>query len=47
MMTPADLADFATGFCLTERLADTPADILDAIAVRLDETMAVIEEERA
>ncbi len=27
MMTPADLAAFATGFMLTERLADTPADI--------------------
>jgi FdhD protein len=29
MMTPADFADFATGFLLTERLADTPADVLD------------------
>lgn len=29
MMTPAALVEFATGFMLTERLADTPADILD------------------
>jgi len=29
MMTPQDLTAFATGFMLTERLADTPADILD------------------
>lgn len=29
MMTPRDLEAFATGFMLTERLADTPADILD------------------
>ena len=29
MMTPAALAEFATGFMLTERLADTPDDILD------------------
>ncbi len=29
MMTPMDLHAFATGFMLTERLADTPADILD------------------
>ena len=29
MMTPADLPAFATGFLLTERLADTPADIVD------------------
>jgi len=29
MATPADLEAFATGFALTERLADTPADILD------------------
>jgi len=29
MMTPASFADFATGFLLTERLADTSADILD------------------
>lgn len=29
MMTPLDLTAFATGFMLTERLADTPADILD------------------
>jgi FdhD protein len=28
-MTPQDLEAFATGFMLTERLADTPADILD------------------
>ena len=28
MMTPADLAEFATGFMLTERLADTAADIV-------------------
>jgi FdhD protein len=28
MATPADLEAFATGFALTERLADTPADIL-------------------
>ncbi len=29
MMTPMDLAAFATGFMLTERLADAPTDILD------------------
>ena len=29
MMTPADLGEFATGFLLTERLIDTPADLLD------------------
>ncbi len=29
MMTPADLPAFATGFLLTERLADSPADIVD------------------
>jgi len=29
MMTPRDLDAFATGFMLTERLADTPADIVD------------------
>ncbi len=29
MMTPAALAAFATGFMLTERLADTAGDILD------------------
>lgn len=29
MMTPASLVEFATGFMLTERLADSPADILD------------------
>ncbi len=29
MMTPADLAEFATGFLLTERLIDTPADLID------------------
>ncbi|WP_271298829.1 formate dehydrogenase accessory sulfurtransferase FdhD [Sphingomonas sp. CV7422] len=29
MMTPRDLAAFATGFMLTERLADTRGDILD------------------
>ena len=29
MMTPAALPEFATGFMLTERLADTPTDILD------------------
>ncbi len=29
MMTPADLDAFAVGFMLTERLADTVADILD------------------
>jgi FdhD protein len=29
MMTPQDLEAFATGFMLTERLADTPADIID------------------
>ena len=27
MMTPAALTEFATGFMLTERLADTPADV--------------------
>jgi FdhD protein len=30
MMTPADLPAFATGFMLTERLADTAADVLAA-----------------
>jgi FdhD protein len=29
MMTPADLPAFATGFMLTERLADVPGDIVD------------------
>ncbi len=29
MMTPQDFGDFATGFLLTERLIDAPADILD------------------
>uniref|UniRef100_S0DFB3 Putative formate dehydrogenase n=1 Tax=termite gut metagenome TaxID=433724 RepID=S0DFB3_9ZZZZ len=29
MMTPAALTEFATGFMLTERLADTLADIID------------------
>ncbi len=29
MMTPADLREFATGFLLTERLIDTPADLVD------------------
>jgi FdhD protein len=29
MMTPAALGEFATGFMLTERLADTPDDIFD------------------
>jgi len=29
MMTPEALVEFATGFMLTERLADTPSDILD------------------
>ena len=29
MMTPRDLKAFATGFMLTERLADTPDDIVD------------------
>lgn len=29
MMTPAALTEFATGFMLTERLADTPDDVLD------------------
>ena len=28
MMTPADLVEFATGFMLTERLADTAADVI-------------------
>ncbi|WP_298691911.1 formate dehydrogenase accessory sulfurtransferase FdhD [uncultured Sphingomonas sp.] len=30
MMTPADLTAFATGFMLTERLADSAADVIDA-----------------
>jgi FdhD protein len=30
MMTPQDLDAFATGFMLTERLVDSPADVLDA-----------------
>ena len=29
MMTPADLPQFATGFLLTERLIDAPADLAD------------------
>jgi FdhD protein len=29
MATPADLADFAYGFCLSERLIDAAADIID------------------
>ena len=29
MMTPADLTTFATGFMLTERLADRAADVID------------------
>jgi FdhD protein len=29
MMTPTDLAAFATGFMLTERLADAPGDVID------------------
>lgn len=29
MMTPADLQAFATGFMLTERLADSAADVID------------------
>ncbi|MGN6277327.1 MAG: formate dehydrogenase accessory sulfurtransferase FdhD [Sphingomonas sp.] len=29
MMTPAALIEFATGFMLTERLADTAADVID------------------
>src|SRR3546814_11687224 len=29
MMTPAALTEFATGFMLTERLADTAADLHD------------------
>lgn len=29
MMTPADLGDFATGFLLTERLADRAGDMID------------------
>ena len=29
MATPADLEDFATGFLLAERLAETTADIVD------------------
>lgn len=29
MMTPADLREFTTGFLLTERLADSAADIVD------------------
>ena len=29
MMTPGDWQDFATGFMLTERLADTAADVLE------------------
>ena len=36
MMTPADLDDFAIGFMLTERLADTPADVIDAEGVAVD-----------
>lgn len=30
MGTPADLADFAHGFCLSERLIDRPEDVIDA-----------------
>ena len=32
MATPADLADFAHGFCLSERLIDRPGDIIDTDA---------------
>jgi FdhD protein len=32
MATPADLDDFACGFCHSERLIDDPADILDIAA---------------
>ena len=32
MATPADLDDFAYGFCRSERLIDDPADILDIAA---------------
>jgi FdhD protein len=30
MATPADLVDFAHGFCLSERLIDGPAELIDA-----------------
>ena len=36
MMTPADLDAFARGFMLTERLADSAADVLEAEAVELE-----------
>src|SRR3546814_12835817 len=39
MMTPAALTEFATGFMLTERLADTAADLHD---IDLPETPAGI-----
>jgi FdhD protein len=29
MATPSDLVDFAYGFCLSERLIDAPADLID------------------
>ena len=36
MMTPADFAQFATGFMLTERLADLATDIVDHEAIEVE-----------
>lgn len=36
MATPADLVDFAHGFCLSERLIDHAADLIDAEAYPTD-----------
>ena len=36
MMTPADLVPFATGFMLTERLADTASDIVEVEPFRAE-----------
>jgi FdhD protein len=36
MATPADLADFAWGFCLSERLIDAAADVIDVFEHETD-----------
>ena len=36
MMTPADFSSFAVGFCLSEGLIDTPADLIDSEAIALE-----------
>ena len=37
MATPADLADFALGFALTEGLARTPADLSDLAVAEVEQ----------